>query len=375
MSKAVAERLLVVDDDAKLARLLKGYLEGVGYAVDIALDGIQGLTQATASPYSAVILDLMMPGMSGLEVLRELRKQSSVPVLMFTGLGQEPDRIAGLDVGADDYLPKTISTQELAARIRAVLRRSLLTRQEEQELRDGRQALDEAARIQQALLPKEFPAIPGFDISGAWLPARSVSGDYYNVLRLTDRHFAFCIADVAGKGMPAALLMANLQAAVVAFAKSSASPDVTCRNINQLMAGNVAQGRFITFFYGVVDTSANLLSYCCAGHNPPILVRSDNSVVNLEAGGMVIGLTSDATFESETVPLQPGDRIVLFTDGVTEATAPDGEQFGVKRLLNILKAGRDDNAQVTKDAVISAVSDFSHGIFHDDVTLLVIYAH
>src|SRR5215831_1005124 len=188
MSKAVGERLLVVDDDAKLPRLLKGYLEGVGYAVDVAHDGIEGLTQATTSPYSAIILDLMMPGMSGLEVLRELRKQSSVPVLMFTGLGQEPDRIVGLDVGADDYLPKTISTQELAARIRAVLRRSLLTRQDDQELREGRLALDEAARIQRALLPDEFPAIPGYDLSGAWLPARAVSGDYYNVLRLNDNH-------------------------------------------------------------------------------------------------------------------------------------------------------------------------------------------
>jgi DNA-binding response OmpR family regulator len=120
-------RLLIVDDDEKLARLLRDYLEPLGYQVDLVHNGVAGLKQAREGNYSAVILDVMMPGMNGMDVLRELRKTSQVPVLMLTALGDEPDRIAGLEVGADDYLPKTFSTRELLARLRAVLRRSMLT--------------------------------------------------------------------------------------------------------------------------------------------------------------------------------------------------------------------------------------------------------
>jgi two-component system response regulator CpxR len=119
--------LLIVDDDQKLCRLLRDYLHPLGYAVDVAHDGKEGLRLATSGGYAAIILDVMMPGQNGLDVLRELRRRSSVPVLMLTALGDEPDRIAGLELGADDYLPKTFSTRELLARLRAVLRRSMIT--------------------------------------------------------------------------------------------------------------------------------------------------------------------------------------------------------------------------------------------------------
>ncbi|HZO51848.1 MAG TPA: response regulator transcription factor [Bryobacteraceae bacterium] len=131
-------RLLIVDDDEKLARLLHDYLEPLGYQVDLVHNGAAGLKQAQEGNYSAVILDVMMPGMNGMDVLRELRKTSQVPVLMLTALGDEPDRIAGLEVGADDYLPKTFSTRELLARLRAVLRRSFLsTKAQAREADDG----------------------------------------------------------------------------------------------------------------------------------------------------------------------------------------------------------------------------------------------
>jgi DNA-binding response OmpR family regulator len=120
-------RLLLVDDDRKLCRLLCDYLEPLGYSVEVAHDGRQGLARATSGEHAAVILDVMLPGQNGIEVLREIRRQSAVPVLMLTALGDEPDRVAGLEIGADDYLPKTFSTRELLARLRAVLRRSMLT--------------------------------------------------------------------------------------------------------------------------------------------------------------------------------------------------------------------------------------------------------
>jgi len=136
----------------------------------------------------------------------------------------------------------------------------------------------------------------------------------------------------------------------------------------------VAPGRFITFFYGIIDSETNHLSYCCAGHNPPVLVRSDNSVAHLEAGGLVFGLSGEAKYQSETILLQPGDRVVMFTDGITEAGAPEGEEFGLARLLTIVKETRGGNAHTIQDAVVRAVSDFSNGFFHDDATLLTICA-
>lgn len=130
-------RLLIIDDDVKFASLLRDYLEPLGYAVDLIHNGKDGLAEAVRGSYAAVILDVMLPGMNGFDVLREIRKQSSVPVLMLTALGDEPDRIAGLEVGADDYLPKTFSTRELLARLRAVLRRSFTTEQRQQESREA----------------------------------------------------------------------------------------------------------------------------------------------------------------------------------------------------------------------------------------------
>src|SRR5262245_35733877 len=126
-------RLLIVDDDEKLSRLLRDYLQPLGYEVDVVHNGVDGLRQALEGDYAAVILDVMLPGLNGFDVLRELRRSSHVPVLMLTALGEEPDRIAGLEVGADDYLPKTFSTRELLARLRAVLRRSMATEQGRQE--------------------------------------------------------------------------------------------------------------------------------------------------------------------------------------------------------------------------------------------------
>jgi len=136
-------RLLIIDDDVKLARLLREYLEPLGYWVEVVHNGEDGLQEAILGDYAAVILDVMLPGLNGFEVLREIRKHSAVPILMLTALGQEPDRIAGLEVGADDYLPKTFSTRELLARLRAVLRRSVLTARQEEQSREATLSIGE----------------------------------------------------------------------------------------------------------------------------------------------------------------------------------------------------------------------------------------
>ena len=364
--------ILIIDDDKKLSRLLRDYLQPHGFRVDLAHTGSEGLQQAMKGSYAAIILDVMLPGMSGHEVLRELRKHLSTPVLMFTGLGSEADRIEGLEVGADDYVPKTFSSPELLARLRALVRRSLLNNEEIRNRDEDRRELQQAYDIQRALLPRQIPQIAGMDIAGVWKPAKSVSGDYYDVIPVGEGKTAICIGDVSGKGMPAALLMANVQAAVKSFATQNIVPSELCRQVNRILWSNASAGRFMSLFFGVLEAPARRLVYTCAGHNPPLLVRKDSSRIRLDTGGTLLGLFSDSEYSTDMVQLQRGDRLVLFTDGVTECMNKTEEEFGEARLLQIVRTSRADSADTLAASIIEAVSAHGDDTFQDDATLLVV---
>ncbi len=239
-------------------------------------------------------------------------------------------------------------------------------------LRMSEQEVEEARKIQQGLLPKEIPQFPSFEIAGAWQPARVVSGDYFDVIRLSGSKFALCIGDVVGKGMPAALLMSNLQAAVKAFASEWMPPQELCDRVNQVITSNIAPGKFITFFYALVDTERKTLAYANAGHNPPALVRRDGSTARFTEGGTVLGVFADSQYQQQEEKLAPGDRIVLFTDGLTEATDSDGEQLGEERLIGLVASSRELRSEALQQRVLEAVREFCHGNFDDDATLVVV---
>ncbi|HET9530783.1 MAG TPA: SpoIIE family protein phosphatase [Blastocatellia bacterium] len=239
-------------------------------------------------------------------------------------------------------------------------------------LRIRGQEYEEARAIQERLLPKEIPQIRGFEISCAWRPARAVSGDYFDVLRLSDSQLALCIADVSGKGLAAALLMSNVQAAVKAFASVSISPSELCDKVNRVMSSNTAEDKFITFFYCVIDAESKRLLYSNAGHNPPILVRRDGSQLRLETGGAVLGPFKEWSYEQGEVELVEGDRLLLFTDGITEAARPDGDEFGEQQLIDLLTASRELSACALQDLVMKAVTRFCGGEFQDDATLIAL---
>ncbi|MFZ2492397.1 MAG: SpoIIE family protein phosphatase, partial [Thermoanaerobaculia bacterium] len=178
---------------------------------------------------------------------------------------------------------------------------------------------EQAREIQQSLLPRSMPQVKGIDVSGIWQPARSVGGDYYDLLELSDTMLAVCIGDVAGKGMPAAILMSGLQAAVRASATPTTSPREVCERVRRVVVSSLSGGRFVTFFFAVIDTASMQIRWCNAGHNAPILVRGDGSVERLETGGPVLSrLSRNAVLEEGARPIAAGDRLVLFTDGVSE---------------------------------------------------------
>lgn len=234
--------------------------------------------------------------------------------------------------------------------------------------------LKHAREIQQGLLPKELPQLAEFEIAGVWEPARVVGGDYYDVIKLGKDGLAICIADVVGKGISAALLMANVQASVRAFATETASPSYVCSRINSVLCANIASGQFVTLFYGILDARSRILQYTNAGHLRPILIGSDGSVKHLENGGALLGVFPDWKYENSTVELGASDILMLFTDGISEAMAPNGEEFGEERMI---QAATNPGAQSIEDRqaqLLGSVKQFCNFQMRDDATLILISA-
>jgi sigma-B regulation protein RsbU (phosphoserine phosphatase) len=236
----------------------------------------------------------------------------------------------------------------------------------------GAEELKQALEIQQGLLPKEIPQLAEFEITGTWEPAKVVGGDYYDVIRLSKNKLGICVADVAGKGISAALLMANVQAAVRAFASDLSSPAQVCSSINSVLCTNLASGKFVTLFYGVLDASRRTLEYTSAGHLRPILIDSNGSVDRLENGGALLGVFPDWKYEDSRVELKPGDLLLLFTDGITEAMAPDGEEFGEDRLIAAATVSPGKTIRDLQAQLLGQVKNFCNSQMSDDATLILI---
>jgi sigma-B regulation protein RsbU (phosphoserine phosphatase) len=232
--------------------------------------------------------------------------------------------------------------------------------------------LDDATAIQRRLLPTTIPQRRGVAIAASWQPAKAIGGDYYDVLGLSDTLLGLCIGDVVGKGVPAALLMANLQAAVKAVATAALPPRDLVARVNRIIGSNIGPGKFITFFYAVLDAESKTLVFTNAGHNPPLLTRADGSFSTLDDGGPVLGVFETISYDQGSVELKTGDRLTLFTDGVTELWNSTGAEFGDDGLLEVIRTHQTLDAAALEDAITQAVTAFSHGDFQDDVTLVVV---
>jgi sigma-B regulation protein RsbU (phosphoserine phosphatase) len=239
------------------------------------------------------------------------------------------------------------------------------------ELKTQEAELRAASEIQRHLLPREIPRVKGLEVACAWQPARSVGGDYFDVLALAPGQIGACLADVSGKGMTAALLMANLQALVRAFAPGTAGPGALCQKVNEALCGSVLPGKFVTLFYGVIDSATLTLRFENAGHCPPIVLRGDSTAL-LTEGGTVLGLFPHAQYDERSFSLQSGDCLLLMTDGVTEAVNESEEEFGTERVAASARAARSLGANGIRTRILEDVSRFCNGNFHDDASLIVV---
>ena len=227
--------------------------------------------------------------------------------------------------------------------------------EEEQTLLRVREELRLASEIQLGLLPKAHPHLPGYQIAGASSPAHEVGGDYFDFIPLDGERLAICLGDVSGKGLPAALLVSNLQAIVRGQALAGPTPKDCVERSNTLLFHSTSPEKFATFFYGLLDTSNHRLSYCNAGHERPLLLRRDEPPSRLEAAGLVLSFVEEAEYQEDAVEMRPGDTVLIYSDGVTEAFDEDDVEFGEERLLDLVGSHPPSSAQTLLDDVVRGV--------------------
>jgi sigma-B regulation protein RsbU (phosphoserine phosphatase) len=296
------------------------------------------------------------------------RQDPLLPVIVMTGWGSIDMAVEAMRRGARTFVHKPWDNDALVRTVRREVNDGAVQRQAGAR---AQREHEDARMIQRALLPASLPQVEVCDIAVIWEPASDFGGDCYDALRLADGRLGVSIGDVAGKGLPAALVMSNLQASVRAFAGQDRAPYQVAAAVNRSLCANTELRRFVTFFYGVVDPARRTLSYSNAGHNPPLLVRADGTVHRLSTGGMVLGIFGETLYEQREIDLRSGDRLVLFTDGITEAESAAQEEFGDDRLIQAVVDHRHEAPRAIADHVFATVRDFTAAPFQDDATLIV----
>jgi sigma-B regulation protein RsbU (phosphoserine phosphatase) len=386
------QRILIADDQQDVLDALRLLLKGHGYSIETVNSPADLLAAVARQEFDILLIDLnyardTTSGREGLDVLSRLKEfEDAPPVVAMTGWATVGLAVEAMQYGVSDFVEKPWTN----ARLLEILQKQIGLGRERREsrrlaaeearareealvhLQEQEREIAEAKAIQEKLLPREIPQMPGYQIASAWQSARLVGGDYFDILPLDDKTLGLCIADVAGKGMPAALLMSNLQAAVRGLSSLTVAPDQLCSRLNSIVYRNTESDRFITFFYAHLEGLTRRLEYVNAGHNPPFVVRSDGSHERLREGGTVLGVFASRDYEMGSAHLSPGDRVILFTDGVTEACNAVGEEFGEARLLRLLEDHRTLSAAELQAKILAVVAEFSRSRWQDDATLLVL---
>ncbi len=371
----VTPSILVADDQADVLDALRLVLKVSGFDTESANSIAMVRERLVAKRYDLLLMDLnyardTTSGREGLELLTEvLARDPFLPVIVMTGWGTIETAVEAMRRGARTFVHKPWDDTELVRTVRREVddgharRRAGAIASRERE---------DARLIQRALLPSVMPATPGCEIAALWEPASDFGGDCYDVLRLGGGRVGLSIADVTGKGLPAAFLMSNLQASVRGFAAQQSSPRYVTQGINRALCGNPALRTFATLFYAEIDTVTRTLTFSNAGHNPPILVRAHGSVERLSAGGLVLGVKESASYEQGETKIVAGDRLVMFTDGINEAENPAGDDFGDERLVETVVLHRHQPAAALLKQVFADVRAFTGGHFSDDATLITV---
>lgn len=369
-----AARLLIADDQPDVLEALRLLLARENFSLQLVTSPAALLEHAKTATWDAVLMDLnysrdTTSGEEGLQLVTEIRAlQRELPIVVMTAWGNIELAVAAMRAGAQSFVQKPWDNRALIQVL-------------EREVADGRGVRAQTARhaleqrdallIQRALMPAVLPVTERFEVVGAWQPAGMLGGDTYDAFTFAPDVIGLSIADIAGKGLPAALLMSSLQAAVRAFALDASPPQTVCNSVNRLLCGQMIAGRFATLVYLRLDAARGEITYANAGHNPPLLARADGRVEALRSTGMVLGVFPDTEYRAVSLPLQKDDRLLLYTDGITEARNGDGEEYGEERLAAALATHRHKSGAALHASIMDDVNGFAAG-FEDDATLLAV---
>ncbi len=368
-------RLLIADDQPDVLEALRLLLSPQGFKITPVASPAAVADQVRAAEWDAVLMDLnyqrgTTSGDEGLQLLTQIRaERPDLPIVVMTAWGDIDLAVRAMRAGAQSFVEKPWDNRKLVQ----ILEREIVSGKgaRERSERHGREQRD-ALLIQRALMPASLPRTPRFEVAGAWQPAGTLGGDCYDVFLFGPDAIGVSIADVAGKGLPAALLMSSLQAAVRAFAHAASSPQALCASVNQLLCGQMIAGRFVTMAYLRLDAARGIVAYANAGHNPPLLARATGAVEPLPPSGTVLGVFADADYQGGELALQSGDRLLLYTDGISEARDAGEQEFGEERLRASLVRHRHLAAGDLHAAMMGEITRFATPGFQDDATLLVI---
>jgi serine phosphatase RsbU (regulator of sigma subunit) len=374
-----SEEILIVDDTPANLRLLTQMLAQRRYGVRAVTSGARALESARANPPSLILLDIRMPEMNGYqvcEILKEDPRTIDIPVIFISALNEIEDKVKGFSVGGVDYITKPFQLEEVLARVETHLALRRLQKRLQDANKRYERELALAGSLQATFLPCEPVNIPGWQLSVILKPARETSGDYYDVYSLSNGSLGILIADVVDKGAAAALYMALSCTLIRTYAQDYPSqPESVLSAVNQRIISDTDATRFMTVFYGILDPAIGRLIYCNAGHNPPILLRSGKKVTEdrLSNTGVPLGLFEDETWKHAEVQLNPGDMLVLYTDGVTEAQNSEGEFFDLHRLIQSAIANLGHEAKAVQQAILADIDQFMGGAPQlDDIAMVIL---
>ena len=378
-------RTLIADDEPDILTALRLLLKNDGYEPETVSSPAAVLEAIERAQFDVVLMDLnyardTTSGREGIDLISRIQAiDPSLPIVVMTAWATVDLAVEAMRRGVRDFVQKPWENKRLLQTLRKQVKHAQARRAMQARLATGRKSdaqlqgeLIEARELQESLLTNPSLAVPHFEIAIKWQPAKTVGGDYVAAFDIDDEHVALCVADVVGKGLPAALLMSNFQAALKSLALQYSSPAEMSTHLNRVLYSNTPLHKFITAFYGVVDIPYRTFKFTNAGHNPPLLLRANAECVRLEAGGSVLGAFADLNYTEGEVQLRAGDRLLLFTDGLSEAVDASNEQFGEQRLIDLLCEHRHRTPEELKEIIFDAVAEFCGHSFRDDAALMTL---
>lgn len=370
-------RILIIDDEPDIRQTLAYVLQDEGYETDSASTGLEGLSYISAKQFDIVITDLMLPDLDGMTIINKAREiQPDIIIVMITAFGSEEKAVEAIRAGADDYIPKPIDGDELLVKLSKAIEMRRLRDENILFHRRLEKEIEIARKIQQTLLPQQIPDIDGFEVAIFNQPAKYVGGDYHDIMKLSSGNIIITIGDVSGKGMPAALLMANVQASIRRCSEDHYSPREILQRVNSALCPIcqiIEEHRFVTLFYANLNPKNGEMVFSNAGHNYPVLFKQDGSIQILSNGcGIPCGILDDFHYDEATIKLSSGDIILFYTDGVIESMNADEIMFGEERLIDLIMK----NLKASPDKLVSKICKelerfMENSTQYDDMTLMV----